>query len=420
MAKSKLFIRPNSINSKGSTVIYIRYSLGDESIDISTKELIEPDYWDSKKQCVRKTYKGHTSINNYLQKVLMDVEMIRLNIQVAGRIPYPKEVKKQYLNVHNPLTIPAPINNNALDHWDNFIAYKLSKGEIGHRSHKQYKSTLKFLTDYEEFTDSKIQFDKIDISLYDNLLLYLYDHLGVNPNTAGNRIKQLKTFLAYAFDTELTTNAKFKKFKKPSCEVSSVALNQEQLDKLFFLDLSNRPELEISLDLFLLGCSTGYRFSDFIEIKKEHIKGDFLIKRINKTQEQIRVPLNSYSRTIINKYPEGLPNVDDNYNGTMNLHLKEIARLAGFNDLHELTIYPGNKMQKVTRPMHEILSTHCARRTFASQSLQRGMLMTDVMKCTGHKDTKTFLKYVKTSEPRLLEVMGKAWNTIELINHGRE
>ncbi|MBL7858937.1 MAG: site-specific integrase [Cyclobacteriaceae bacterium] len=412
MAKARLFIRPNAINRNGETGIYVRLYYRDSSIDISTKELIEPKHWDERKQCVRKSYKGHTSINNYLQKVLMDVETIRLNIQMTGKEPLPKEVKNQYLNIHTPQPAPAPINNNALHYWDTFVAYKLSKGEIGHKSHKQYKSTLKFLIDYEEFTDSKIHFDKIDVNFYDSLLLYLYDHLGVNPNTAGNRIKQLKTFLAWSLETELTTNSKFKKFKKPSCEVSSVALNQEQLDKLFFLDLKSRPELEISRDLFTIGCATGYRFSDFIEIKKEHIKGDFLIKTINKTQEQIRVPLNSYSRAIINKYPKGLPNVDDNYNGTMNLHLKEIARLAGFNDLHELTIYPGNKMQKVTRPMHEILSTHCARRTFASQSLQRGMLMTDVMKCTGHKDTKTFLKYVKTSEPRLLEVMSKAWDTI--------
>ncbi|HEY5823748.1 MAG TPA: site-specific integrase, partial [Cyclobacteriaceae bacterium] len=227
---------------------------------------------------------------------------------------------------------------------------------------------------------------------------------------------QLKVFLGWACEKELTTNTKFMKFKKPSSEAFSIALNQEQLDKLFYLDLTENKTHEKSRDLFIIGCSSGFRISDFKEIKPANIQGEFLIKFVNKTREQIKIPLNDYSRGIINKYPQGLPKAPD----TINKDLKEIAKKAGFTELIEVTTQPGGKVKKEYIEMYKKISSHCARRTFATQSIARGMAITDIMRMTGHKDTKTFLKYVKNSEPRLKEVMAKAWNTLKMTDQHEE
>lgn len=59
-----------------------------------------------------------------------------------------------------------------------------------------------------------------------------------------------------------------------------------------------------------------------------------------------------------------------------------------------------------------MLTSHCARRTFATQSLQRGMQMAFVMRVTGHKDLRSFMRYVHVAEPKLKEEVDKAWNTL--------
>ncbi len=58
MAKTRLFIRRNAVNRFGTTSIYLRLCHNDQQIDFSTNELIEPRYWDSRLQQVKKATKG--------------------------------------------------------------------------------------------------------------------------------------------------------------------------------------------------------------------------------------------------------------------------------------------------------------------------------------------------------------------------
>ncbi|MBX2956818.1 MAG: phage integrase SAM-like domain-containing protein [Cyclobacteriaceae bacterium] len=405
MAKTKLFIRPNNTNREGRTVIYLRYSHKDVSKDFSTNEMIEPKYWDAKNQQVRKSYKGAVSLNNYLQKRKMEIDEVRLRLQTNGIDPTVDMIRSEFSRVETISQQPVA-HKSMLDYWSDFMHTKIKVERISGGSIRQYRATLTTLKNFEEFSGSKLEFDKIDNSFYEQYTFYLYEHLENNPNSVGNRIKQLKCFLAFAVDKELTINLKFKKFKKPSCESFSVALSIEQLNKIYHLDLSDHKKLEETRDLFMIGCSSGFRFSDFKEIKPANIQGDFLTKFVNKTREQIRIPLNDYSRGILQKYPNGLPKASH----TFNKDLKIIARRAGLTEIIEITKRPGGKIVKEYVEFWTKVSSHCARRTFASQSLDRGLLITDIMKITLHKDTKTFLKYVKNSEPRLKDVVTKAWS----------
>jgi len=367
--------------------------------------MIEPKYWDARNQQVRKALKGSASINNYLQKRKMEIDEVRLKLQMQGIEPTVDVIKGEFKKTE---TIPVQkvVHISMLEHWNEFLDTKIKAGRISAGSIRQYRATLTTLKDFEEFAGIRLTFDKMDNDFYEQFTFYLYEHLENNPNTVGNRIKQLKVFLGWAVEKELTLNLKFKKFKKPNCESFSVALSIDQLNKLYDLNLSHDKTLEQTRDLFVIGCASGLRFSDFKEIKLANIQGDFLSKFVNKTREEVKVPLNDYSRGIIQRYPNGLPSASY----TFNKDLKKIAKAAGLNEIIEITKRPGGKIVKEYVEFWTKVSSHCARRTFASQSLDRGLLITDIMKITLHKDTKTFLKYVKNSEPRLKEVVTKAWS----------
>lgn len=77
--------------------------------------------------------------------------------------------------------------------------------------------------------------------------------------------------------------------------VESIYLNENDLNKLIALDFTNKPNLERIRDLFLIGCYTGLRYSDFSEIQPANIAKDgnqqYLNIRTQKTDERVVIPL---------------------------------------------------------------------------------------------------------------------------------
>ena len=59
-------------------------------------------------------------------------------------------------------------------------------------------------------------------------------------------------------------------------EVDAVYLSWTELSKIYHLDLSATPFLIKYRDLFVLGCLTGFRFSDYSNIKLDELKNGML------------------------------------------------------------------------------------------------------------------------------------------------
>ena len=52
-------------------------------------------------------------------------------------------------------------------------------------------------------------------------------------------------------------------------DVDAVYLSWQEISLIYYLDLSANKHLEKYRDLFVLGCLTGFRFSDYSDIKPE-------------------------------------------------------------------------------------------------------------------------------------------------------
>ncbi len=408
MAKTKLLLKTYYANSQGDAPIFVRYSHADKTVDFATGERVPPKYWDKVQQQVRKSFKGHIGINNLIEQKKLEVDAIRLDLKAKRIEPTVQAIKQEYNKKEVPAEIPQ--SNFIFDHWDRFIDYQRQIKRLAEATLRQYGATLKKFNEFEEFIKCRLTFAMIDNSFLDEFKRFMYNNEQSSNNTIGGKIKHLKSFLNWAYTNELTTNAKFKNFKKPSNDTTIVTLTKEQLDTLYYLDLKAIPRLDRARDLFILGCSTGLRYSDYSSVKLANVKGDFLVISTEKTDIQVRIPLNDYSRSIINKYPNGLPTLS---NVNLNKYLKEVGIKAKFFEEHEVTIYRGGRKEKFFQPLYQLLTSHCARRTFATQSLARGMMMHDVMRVTGHRDVRSFMRYVHIAEPRLQKEVSKAWDTLE-------
>ena len=116
-------------------------------------------------------------------------------------------------------------------------------------------------------------------------------------------------------------------FKVVSEESDAPFLSLKELKKIYELDLTKKPRYERIRDLFIIGCWTGLRYSDWNQIHQRNIfNKNYLRVKATKGERFIIIPLHHYVKVILEKYNYILPHVISNQK--INDYLKEISQLA--------------------------------------------------------------------------------------------
>lgn len=290
-----------------------------------------------------------------------------------------------------------------------FVKSFIEKTDKKPNTVKGYKQTAREIEGYIALTGKRLQFENVDLDFYLSFVEYLTNK-GYSPNTVGARIKDLKMFMNEAYERNLHTNMDFKKkrFSKPKEETYSVYLNSDELKKIYKCDLSDEPRLDRVRDLFLIGCCTGLRFSDLSLLSSDNIdnvESVITIKTV-KTGRTVVIPLHAIVRQILQKYDNELPRVPSNQK--FNDYIKEIAKKAEINEPILLQRTKGTLTYAETKPCLDLVTSHTARRSFATNAYLAGLPPISIMKITGHKTESSFMKYIKISEKE---------NAIQLKGH---
>jgi integrase len=181
-----------------------------------------------------------------------------------------------------------------------------------------------------------------------------------------------------ALDEGLHTEIGFqdKGFKVLREDVNMMYLTEAEIEAIRTVDLSNEPNLEDSRAVFLAGCYTAQRFSDYHRISEKHIKNGFIYLKQVKTGTEVIIPIHHKLKAILSKYKNNLPYV---YDQKLNLDIKAIALKAKIKNYHQIT-------------------SHTARRSGATNMYLAGLKTIEIMKITGHKTESEFLKYIKITK----------------------
>jgi len=217
-----------------------------------------------------------------------------------------------------------------------------------------------------------------------------------------------------AIDLGYTNNLSFKhnKFTYSEGETDAIYLTEKEIINLYRFDLSKNKRLEQVRDLFVFGCFVGLRFSDYNNVKPENIiriEGDYFIKLITKkTNELVIIPCNPVVLDIFKKYDSNLNKLPKSLsNQKFNEYIKEVCKKAEFNEKGRLSTEPALELW-------QCISSHTARRSFATNYYLDGFPTIDLMKITGHKTEKAFLRYIRVSKldtaKRLSQHIKKNWS----------
>lgn len=261
---------------------------------------------------------------------------------------------------------------------------------------KNYSGLLVQLKRFETLKKKKLKWTDLSIPFYEEFLLY-FNSNKLSKNFIGRLIKQLKVIAQAAMDEGIHINNIFrdKRFETLSENVMNIALTKQDLDQLYQMDLSKFSNLELIRDLFLIGCYTAQRWSDFSKITKTQIKDNMITLIQQKTNEKVIIPIKPRLLKILDKYPKGLPKIAEQ---TFNRKIKEIAEDAGFTDIIHVKETRGGITEVKDYLKYELISSHTARRTGATLMYKDKIPTKSIMKLTGHKTESSFMKYICIDE----------------------
>jgi site-specific recombinase XerD len=314
------------------------------------------------------------------------------------------------------------VSENLVSFYENYIKdvkfiYKKGKPyPVSDRTRQKYATTLRHLKAFITFKKRAFDFEDIDLEFYQDFVDYLRNHakkaatekvpnpepIKMTENTVGKHITTLKTILNTATEAGVNTNKKFQsqKFAILTEDVDKIYLTESELKKIYEHDFSKTKSLDRVRDLFLVGCYTCLRFSDFTNIKPENIynneKGTFIKLSTMKTGETVVIPLHWIVTAILQKYNYELPKSISNQK--MNDYLKDIGEKASIDEPVSITKFEGGVKVTRTAPKYKLISTHTARRSGATNMYLAGIPAISIMKITGHRTEQSFMRYIKMTQ----------------------
>ncbi len=300
----------------------------------------------------------------------------------------------------------------ASEYFDRFISDQGTQNNWSDATITKFNTLKSHLIDF----DDKLMLSKINDTRLTEFLQFQH-RIPLRNTTIAKNVSLMNWFLRWAHrnkyypgDSHNTFRPRLKGIETNPNDL--VYLSWEELHHL--LNFKIPPEeahLEKVRDVFCFCCFTSLRYSDVKNLKRSDIWDDCMHITTVKTTDSLKIELNKYARAILEKYSDmvsdrnlALPVIS---NVKMNLYLKDLGKLAGFDSPHPVVYYMGGSRIESVSPKHELLTTHCGRRTFIVNALYLGIPAEVVMKFTGHADFKAMKPYVKIIDSLKRKEMSK-------------
>jgi integrase len=432
MANLKFYIRvKKGIENKKVNVRIRLYNGKLYDCTAITRMLIQSQFWSNKKGeiNVSSDFPESVEFNQKLTNLRLHIESLE------NKLVNKASINTQWLNTaintfYNPEANDDP-QKDLLSFIKKFIIDSRSRinpitGQLITRSTLlKYGTCFNYLKDFSKVYYRPVDFESIDSDFYNDFVSFLCKRIkkiklkngqiktekGLATNTVGKQIAVLKNFIIAAIEQGYTNIPmhKIKRFKIVTEDSENIYLTEQELSDLNELDLSYSSKLESVRDLFLVAAWTGCRFSDIGQVNSNNILDGFIRFKQVKTNNLVIIPIHPIVKAIMEKYNNCLPRVFTNQK--MNEYLKVIGDLAELNDTFQKSITIGGVKQVKTFQKKELLSTHTARRSFATNLYKSDFPSISIMQITGHKTEKAFLKYIKVTPQEHANKLKDFWKS---------
>jgi site-specific recombinase XerD len=377
----------------GEYPIFARISVSGQVAEMNIGRSVVPANWDQKRAMSTGRGRRDLELNKYIEVVRARFLEIHNMLVREGMMVNPKILRDHFLGTVEKPKMLCEVFREA----NKQRRAEYERGDMGKPTYERWVRCVVYLEEFMQLTRNVSDIPIKDVTK--GFVLDFEHFLRMNKNAANNTavryLRYLKNVMQYAIANKWTTEDPFlgKRFKRTVADRE--AITEAELKRMMELDLKSFPRLEVVRDTFVFCCFSGLAFIDIQTLKRNDISTDangnmWIRKKREKTNELSVVSLLEVPRQLMEKY-KGHPKVMLEgvvipviSNQRTNAYLKEIADLA-----------------KIERH----LTTHLARHTFASVSLNNHVPIETISKMLGHSDIKTTQIYAKMIDSTIYEDM---------------
>lgn len=393
-AFSVRFILRYTTTNSSEALIYARISFNKKRSELSVNRAIDPNNWDSAKQCVFGSKELMNRINPYLDEVRYKVTECYHKLKAQNGYITAEAIKRLF-------TGEDKANNSLLTLFEYHTVN--TKGILKWGTLKNYGATEKYVRKFlkERYRTDDIHLCELNyqfITQFDLFLRTTEPLEASNPLTNNGIMKhmeRLRKVVTMGFKMDWIAKDPFLLYKLKFQRTEREFLLEDEIETLHNEDLKI-AKLDKCRDLFLFACYTGLAYIDLANLNADNIllgiDGELWLRTSRqKTNTRVSVPLLPQAIAILNKYknrPElikqgrVLPYIS---NQKINDYLKDIATAC-----------------KIKKNM----TFHLARHTFATTvTLNNGIPLETVSKMLGHTKLSTTQIYVHVLERKISDDM---------------
>ena len=403
----KLDCKTHHVSRDGKFPILLRISLNGVHDYINTGKKIKETHYDKTEKTVKSGINGFSQLDSFIRRQQTRIEDIINDFDKKGETVSIAKIKEVYAKETGKVKSKC---------FYEFVSETIKNerliGEISNDTLDNYEAQIVKLKNYK----NKLSIHDIDVKFLEEYKSYLLKTLNQSKNTAYHAMCFLRKYTKMLFNDGKISPYPFAKFivGKPF-EAEIDFLEPEELTALHDLYDSNElvkivkiakskhardfnvgVKYQEVLRYFLVACYTGLRHSDIKTLKREHIKGKFIVKTLVKGRKGrhklVRIPIRKrlYSLLAMSN-PQGL--IFENAvmeNSQSNKYLKKIVEFIQIN---------------------KRVKFHVARHSFSIISLILGMKIEVVSDILGHSELTTTQRYARVVD-RLRDQEMDKWDKL--------
>ncbi|MCX6198468.1 MAG: site-specific integrase [Bacteroidetes bacterium] len=382
-------------------------STAGKRIKAYTTKRIEPVYWDFKKERANtKKYKKHSqTLNEFLGDLDIAVSKLAEQNENSGVVTSLEEVRTLILP-HATRNKQFETKTSFTERFNSFLEnHRTGKGfALRSNTKKKYYSMKTYLELFAKSKMISLATEKIDIEFLLSFQTFLNSKEKLTDSTKSKYIKALKTFIKYYQRKGVIKLYEMSEIKVNETAGEIYVLPLRRLIKLQNTEFSS-DRLNKIRDQFCFMCWTGQRYGDYESLRRTHFYRDELGRLVWRLSagkivhgKLLMVPIIEYAQEILDKYDgDSLPILRIS-NQKFNEALKLMGEEAKLNyGVCKVRHYNG--IAKIERiPFYKVLTAHVARKTYITNSLILGIPERVVKEVSGHKDEKSFRRYVNFAD----------------------
>lgn len=382
------YLRQPESTTQTSIMMRIRAS---GQIKLSTGLKVLPQDWDQDKQRVKSSDMHSQYKNVHLTGWSRDAEVALLKkLENNWKV---EQVRDEILRVRNRGEAKKPVKDNSLlEYYHNWATTKTQQ----RNPTRQNLLSWNIISEFQ----SPISFSDVTHEFYEEFCAWMDDVKHYKTNMKGTQIASLRAVMNAAYREGLHDNTAYQHFKKTTEEVDNVYLNEDELDALYNLPLTGYRAK--ARDIFLVGCYTAMRWSDYSRLSMKDIVDDTIYFTHKKTGFRVSVPLHPIVKEVLERYGGAMPPLSSQ---KLNDYIKKVCRQAGITSPVTKVYRRGGVRVEETVEKCDLVTSHTARRTAATNMYKSGVPAYNIMLITGHTSEQTFRKYIKFEKEKNAELM---------------